>query len=103
MMGVAPSQAEVNQEEMEQPTGPADAFPMSIGAKMMAAMGWKGGGLGKEETGRRDPVEVQVCLDKSGLGSQEEPVDEKFQVLPGDSYQQATKKRMQERFNKIAK
>jgi len=76
---------------------------VSIGAKMMVAMGWKGGGLGKEETGRTEPVEVQIFADKMGLGSQPEIHDEKFQILPGDSYQLATKKRMQERFNRISK
>jgi len=84
-------------------TEPEQPNPVSIGAKIMAAMGWKGGGLGKEETGRTEPVEVQIFADKMGLGSLPEIHDEKFQILPGDSYQLATKKRMQERFNRISK
>jgi RNA-binding protein 5/10 len=94
MMGLAPNE---NTEEQE------NSISTSIGAKMMAAMGWKGGGLGKEETGRIEPVEVQIFTDKMGLGSLPEIHDDKFLVLPGDSYQQATKKRMQERFNRISK
>jgi len=43
MMGIGPANLEENLNENEE-----ENHPVSIGAKMMAAMGWKGGGLGKE-------------------------------------------------------
>lgn len=34
-------------------------------------MGYTGGGLGKQETGRVNPIEVTVRLERSGLGSEQ--------------------------------
>jgi len=78
----------------------AEMAGMGIGAKLMAKMGWKGGGLGKDESGRLEPVQVVLYGDKVGLGSNT-MTQQEYQVVPGDSYQTATKKRMQERWTRI--
>jgi len=68
-----------------------------VGLKLLKKLGWKGGGLGKNETGIINPVEVTLRSDKVGLGMDEE----KYAVLPSDTYQQATKKKAMARFESI--
>ena len=45
------------------------AAEMSIGEKMLAKMGWEGGGLGKEEDGILEPITAHTGAKGSGLGS----------------------------------
>jgi hypothetical protein len=40
----------------------------SVATKIMKKMGWQGGGLGKNEQGRPDPIEAKGQNDKSGVG-----------------------------------
>lgn len=40
----------------------------NVGAKLLALMGYKGGGLGASGQGRENPVEVQLRDNRSGLG-----------------------------------
>lgn len=40
------------------------------GHAMLAKMGWKGGGLGKEGGGRDEPVLVEQRADRAGLGAE---------------------------------
>jgi len=39
------------------------------GFNMLSKMGWKGGGLGKDEEGKAEPIKVELRAEKSGLGS----------------------------------
>ncbi len=51
----------------------AEAIPESnIGSKLLRAMGWKGGGVGKEGTGIAEPVKVEAVINREGLGLQAE-------------------------------
>lgn len=43
----------------------------NVGLKIIQKMGWTGGGLGRQETGRVKPIEVKVRLGRSGLGSEQ--------------------------------
>ena len=40
----------------------------SIGSKLMKMMGWSGGGLGKNEHGRVDPIEPSNLMGRQGIG-----------------------------------
>lgn len=40
----------------------------SIGAKMMQQMGWKGGGIGKNEDGALEPCEMIIKKSHFGVG-----------------------------------
>jgi len=40
----------------------------NVGSKMMKMMGWSGGGLGKTQQGRVEPVTVQRQMSRSGFG-----------------------------------
>ncbi len=47
----------------------AAAIPDSnIGSKLLKAMGWKGGGVGKDGTGIAEPVKVESVINREGLG-----------------------------------
>jgi len=71
----------------------------NIGNRIMKKMGWKEGtGLGKDNSGMVAPVEVQLRSDRAGLGSLDE---DKYAVKPGDSYQEATKKKARARFERL--
>jgi hypothetical protein len=75
----------------------------SPAARMMRKMGWRGGGLGAKESGMENPVQVTMRTERTGLGSESEvPVSEDLTVLPTDTYQQATRKRMLARYNNLS-
>jgi len=40
----------------------------AIGRKMLEKMGWRGGGIGKNQDGRKDHITASMKFDKSGLG-----------------------------------
>ena len=40
--------------------GEWEGHTKGVGSALMAKMGWRGGGLGKEEEGRREPVEARL-------------------------------------------
>ncbi len=51
----------------------SEAIPDSnIGSKLLKAMGWKGGGVGKKGTGIAEPVSVESVINREGLGLQSE-------------------------------
>lgn len=48
----------------------------NLGFKLLKGLGWSGGALGKHEKGIVNPIEVQIKIDRKGLGSQK--VDSAF-------------------------
>ena len=51
----------------------SEAIPESnIGNKLLKAMGWKGGGVGKKGTGIAEPVNVEAVINREGLGLKSE-------------------------------
>lgn len=44
--------------------------PSNLGFKLLKGLGWSGGALGKHESGIVNPIEVQIKIDRKGLGSQ---------------------------------
>ena len=51
----------------------SEAIPESnIGNKLLKAMGWKGGGMGKTGTGIAEPVSVEGVINREGLGLKSE-------------------------------
>ncbi len=66
--------------QRERKTSPSGSRPLGIegkplsednkGAKLMRMMGWSGKGLGKNESGIRDPVIAEMRSGTTGLGSQ---------------------------------
>ena len=51
----------------------SEAIPESnIGNKLLKAMGWKGGGIGKEGTGIAEPVNAEAVINREGLGLRSE-------------------------------
>lgn len=59
----------VETEETEKIDTPGvSASGGSIALKMMASMGWKGGGLGKEQQGITEPISLAARMNRSGLG-----------------------------------
>ncbi|ESO98857.1 hypothetical protein LOTGIDRAFT_113738 [Lottia gigantea] len=41
----------------------------NIGSKLMKKMGWSGGGIGKNQQGRAEPVLINKVVERSGLGA----------------------------------
>ena len=51
----------------------SEAIPESnIGNKLLKAMGWTGGGVGKKGTGIAEPVNVEAVINREGLGLKSE-------------------------------
>lgn len=72
--GVDPYQNEIdidaNNEKQE-----TNLVGEGFGAKLMAKMGWTGGGMGAQEQGIKKPIELMECFQRRGLGSM---VDKNF-------------------------
>jgi RNA-binding protein 5/10 len=68
----------------------------NIGNQMLKRMGWKAGeGLGKDASGIIAPIEVVMRAERAGLGSEDSLA--LVTSEPGDTYQQAAKKRARAR------
>lgn len=52
-----------------------------IGAKMMAKMGWSGGGLGAKEQGIVQTIQLQEQINTRGLGASSNPMENVLQIL----------------------
>lgn len=68
----------------------------NIGFKMLQKAGWKGEGLGKNKQGITAPIEAVKLTEKAGLGS--EAISGEHAIKPGDTFQEATRKRARARY-----
>ncbi|XP_037071074.1 NF-kappa-B-repressing factor-like [Pollicipes pollicipes] len=62
------ARAELASADGEQPA-PAAAAADSVGGRLLALMGWTGGGLGKSQQGITEPVRLEEVVGRQGLGS----------------------------------
>ncbi|KAF0306151.1 NF-kappa-B-repressing factor [Amphibalanus amphitrite] len=49
-----------------------------VGGKLLAMMGWTGGGLGKQKQGITEPVRLEEVVGRQGLGSEKRTVTREF-------------------------
>lgn len=71
----------------------------NVGSRMLKAMGWQEGqGLGKKGTGRTDIIHVEVRNETAGLGMKK---PKQTQVIPGESYKDAVKRAMAQRYKEL--
>lgn len=50
----------------------------NLGFKLLAKLGWKGGSLGANGTGIIDPINLEIKIGKTGLGSEIQQFDKKY-------------------------
>ncbi|KAA0196439.1 hypothetical protein HAZT_HAZT010173 [Hyalella azteca] len=67
-IGKNSGESEPQLDEDEQSALSRPISSSNVGSRLLQLMGWTGGGLGKNETGRVDPVEAAMRHGRSGLG-----------------------------------
>ena len=72
---------DVKRDELVADEGEAEAAQKltdGVGGKLLAMMGWTGGGLGKQKQGITEPVRVEAMFGRHGLGSEKRTVTKEF-------------------------
>ncbi|XP_049845209.1 uncharacterized protein LOC126297932 [Schistocerca gregaria] len=78
---------EVSEVEEPQNRGPVTPAVGGVALRMMANMGWTGGGLGKAQQGIVEPISLTAKMNRSGFGSQFKEGKKESAEKPGTSFE----------------
>ncbi|XP_046985708.1 uncharacterized protein LOC124555731 [Schistocerca americana] len=78
---------EVSEVEEPQNRGPVTPAVGGVALRMMANMGWTGGGLGKAQQGIVEPISLTAKMNRSGFGSQFKEGKKESAEKPGASFE----------------